>query len=156
MALYPTSLILRPGQDLSGYKLSKTQLPRSSKVISSVTMKGEGKERCVMKVPEQTARQTHFLTKLQDRPISLPVEVCSSLSLSRLCSCGYHSCELCLLGCYQSSVPTHSAKFRDNLFFPAWLFAVGRRREGKSSEKNTLRENGREGNGVSVTLHPPS
>lgn len=52
------------------------------------------------------------------------VEQCSCLSPSRLCSCSYHSCELCLLGCYQSSVPTHSAEFRDNLFFPAWLFAA--------------------------------
>lgn len=104
--------------------------------------------------------QWRYLSTLQDRPISLPVEECSCLSPSRLCSCDYHSCELCLLGCYQSSVPTHFAKFRDNLFFPAWLLAVGRS-ERKSSETNTLkkmggRERGREGNGVSATLHPPS
>lgn len=51
----------------------------------------------------------------------------------------------------------HTTEFRDNLFFPAWLIAVGRGKARKSSEKNTLKENGREGNGyISATLHPPS
>lgn len=61
---YPKSLILRPGQHLAGYKLSKTQPPRSPKAIrmKGVAMKGEGKERCAMKVPQQILSQTHFLT----------------------------------------------------------------------------------------------
>lgn len=93
---------------------------------------------------------------MQDRPVFLPLEDCPSLSLSRLCSCSYQTCKLCLLVCYQSSVPRHAATFRDNLFFPAWLIAVGRRTETKSSEKNTLKENGKKGNRyISAILHPP-
>lgn len=106
-------------------------------------MKGEGKERCAMKILQQIARQTHFLTC--GRVFMLVTEQALLLR-----------CELCLLGCYQSSVPTHSAEFKDNLFFPVWLFAVGRRTERKSSEKNTLKENGREGKPFPATLHPPS
>lgn len=101
--------------------------------------------------------QRRYLSRLQDRHISLPLEECSSLSLSRFCSCGYHSCQFCLLVYYHSSVSRHPTKFRDNLVFPAWLIAVGRRKERKNSEKNTLKENEREGNEyISATLHPPS
>lgn len=51
----------------------------------------------------------------------------------------------------------HTTEFRDNLLFPAWLIAVGRRRVRKRSEKNTLEESGREGNcSISAILHPPS